>query len=303
MSFFDRFHFFHKDGSTETFYRDSTGGFSSDRGNAIRNGFFGPEFIKGGGLSPVGDAFIEAFGLPVIFFILFIVLLASIEAVGKNGLVPFVALVAAYIIAIILSRFIPSGVLFAWLQPFVVYCAFIFSKYTFLEDGALGLLSWLIYAMIELIILAATGMPMAYSWGIIYLFPYACVFFWTISDDKWIYVHYMIVYMALMAIVISLIQLIIILMAKDKQKVYDAQETQIWPGIIVFVLMCVAYIHPMVREYFDKYTVGRIEADFAKATGVTATVGKVIMGVYNWPPTHALGKLINRAVEILAGMG
>ena len=92
-------------------------------------------------------------------------------------------------------------------------------------------------------------------------------------------------------------------MAKDKQKVYDAQETQIWPGIIVFVLMCVAYIHPMVREYFDKYTVGRIEADFAKATGVTATVGKVIMGVYNWPPTHALGKLINRAVEILAGMG
>lgn len=48
MSFFDRFHFLHKDGSTETFYRDSTGGFSSDRGNAIRNVFFGPEFIKGG---------------------------------------------------------------------------------------------------------------------------------------------------------------------------------------------------------------------------------------------------------------
>ncbi len=301
MRFWDRFHLFHRNGDVETFYRDSTGGFSGDRGNAFVPTWFGGwRFIPGGAISPVMDAFLELFGLPLIFIGIFLIFLACVEAVGEKGILPAAALGISLLAAFVLGVILPRDALFAWIQPVIIYNVYFFTKYTLAEDGALGLLAWCIFAMVAVLLLAGTGIGMGQNWGVMYLLPYLFVWIWIITG-KWTRIYYMIIYMVFMAAVITLIRVLKRLFGKKKKEDSADETSEIWQAGILILFLILGAIHPAIKDQMARYSLAEIKQGFdelGKDQWIYSFT-KFLYGAHNFPPIKFFGNLADKMIPML----
>ena len=256
------------------------------------------DYTIGENLSPVACLILNLMGLPLLVFFLYMFQLRLIDYLGEKGAVPFGFMIASFTLAWLLSRLIAPDILFAWLEPFLIYSALLFCKFTFADDSGFDLAAWGIFFMLVLIMLAGAGVSMAGSWGGIYLFPIAGILFSTVSHHPWIFIRYILAYLIFAAIIICVVKTLRMLIHREKALKND--EYSIWQSVTVFVLTIFGLIHPAVLLLLEKSSLTDlvIGMNSASRTGFYKVLAELLSFFCSNPVTSALGA----AADYLAAM-
>ncbi len=250
--------------------------------------------------SPFWDALIDLIALPLIVVGLMLVLIVVVFSYGKIWGIPLVGLLIGYFLNIFLRRFVPKDILFVWLQPYIMYCAYITCRYMFLQAEPSGVKEWCIFAAIEFLVLAATGVPMAESWGIIYILPYAAIWFDVVIADWSGRVYYMIVYMFYAAFAIAAVK--VFQMIFHKKETLEEEDYVFWPGAIALLFTVFGVVHPILNKVFVENSPNDFlnELLASDLNGFLKAAGSVIHFFCTSPVMTAIGAVTDAATKVLA---
>lgn len=242
---------------------------------------------------------------PIVMVILFIAVLWPISAVGRHGIIPAAALLICIVLMHLLYSKVSNTILYVWMQPFICYAEFIFIKYALAannDDPGVGLIGWLVFAALALIIMWYTASFLDIidnSWGWIYIIPYGAA--WIFSLVRQWYVYYIVVYLALFALIMS----VYITLKRRKKRNFDIDEAKAWPAVLVSVLTIFACLQPMIADMLTPdimQAIKTIPSD-PNVRGVVKFFAATINFFVTFPVTHGIGVCINRLASLLAQYG
>ncbi|MCR4738806.1 MAG: hypothetical protein K5886_00935 [Lachnospiraceae bacterium] len=239
---------------------------------------------------------------PIICFVLFSSLILSISAVGKNGIIPAVSLLIALILMRLLITKVYPSILFVWVQPFICYAEFIFTKCALKNNSSepgVGVIGFFMFAAIALVILVYTGITLDNKWGIIYLIPYGTAWIFSLTHQNRVY--YIIVYMVVFAVIVTIFIVLRSLIKKDK----ELSEFIVLPIILVFFHTLFAFTHSLLSEYDPSVilmSIKEIHQD-PNSVFIVRAFASILDFLIHFPLTKALGSIINKLVSILASYG
>lgn len=242
---------------------------------------------------------------PITLIILFVGLLWPISVVGRHGIIPAAALLVCIILMHLLYSKVSNTILYVWVQPFICYAEFIFTKYAFAanrEDPGVGLIGWLMFAAVAVVIMWYTAGFLDIidnSWGWIYLIPYGAA--WVsvlISPER---VYYIIAYLAVFALFMT----IYIALKRRGKKDFDIEEFRIWPAIVLFLVTLFAWSHPELAQSMSPDLAQEFKTfindpntdDFVRFFAV------IINFFITFPVTRGMGMCIDKMVSLLAQFG
>ena len=185
--------------------------------------------------------------MPIVIFCLFASLILSIIAVGKHGIIPGIALVVAIVLMQLLYSKVSNTILFVWMQPFIIFTEYIFTKYALANrnEPGVGIIAWVVFAIIALLLFYYTADFLDIidnTWGWIYLIPYGTA--WIFSVSRPIRVYYLVLYLCLFALIMS----IHIGIKRKTNKNYDINEFKIWPAVVIFLVTTAGVSHGIWAE-------------------------------------------------------